>query len=67
MEKLLGLVRKWRGVPERVEDMSRSQYFLVSSGDLTAGALQLWLGLPDDIKYDPALEQFKTHYEKEHG
>ncbi|XP_075988949.1 P protein-like isoform X2 [Anticarsia gemmatalis] len=49
------------------EDLSRSQYSLVSSGDLTAGALQLWLGLPDEVKYDPALEQFKQFYEKEHG
>ncbi|PZC72614.1 hypothetical protein B5X24_HaOG210883 [Helicoverpa armigera] len=48
------------------EDLSRSQYSLVST-DLTDGAVQLWLGLPDEVKYDPALEQFRQHYEKEHA
>ncbi|CAB3233656.1 unnamed protein product [Arctia plantaginis] len=67
MEKLVSQVKKWRGVPDRVEDLSHSQYSLVSNGDLTVGTLQLWLELPDEIKYDPALDQFKTHYEKEHG
>ncbi|CAB3233675.1 unnamed protein product [Arctia plantaginis] len=67
MSNLVKKVKAWRGVSDRREDLSRSQYSLVSSGDLTAGALQLWLGLPDEVKYDPALEQFKQHYEKEHG
>ncbi|CAB3233679.1 unnamed protein product [Arctia plantaginis] len=67
MEKLRNHVRAWKGQSDRVEDLSRSQYSLVSNGDLTADALQLWLRLPDEIKYDPALDQFKQHYEKEHG
>lgn len=67
MEDLLKRVKIWRGTSDRREDLSRSQYSLVSNGDLTAGALQLWLGLPDEVKYDPALEQFKQYYEKVHG
>lgn len=67
MENLIKRLRTWRDGSDNCEDLSRSQYSLVSSADLTAGTLQLWLGLPDEIKYDPALEQFKQYYEKEHG
>lgn len=67
MEKLLKHMRARKSEANRVEDLSRSQYSLVSNGDLTADALHLWFGLPDEIKYDPALDQFKQHYEKEHG
>uniref|UniRef100_A0A2A4JQX1 Citrate transporter-like domain-containing protein n=1 Tax=Heliothis virescens TaxID=7102 RepID=A0A2A4JQX1_HELVI len=65
MDKLKKSVKSWRA-PRPSEDLSRSQYSLVST-DLTDGAVQLWLGLPDEVKYDPALEQFRQHYEKEHG
>nr|XP_049707233.1 P protein isoform X1 [Helicoverpa armigera]XP_049707234.1 P protein isoform X1 [Helicoverpa armigera]XP_049707235.1 P protein isoform X1 [Helicoverpa armigera]XP_049707236.1 P protein isoform X1 [Helicoverpa armigera]XP_049707237.1 P protein isoform X1 [Helicoverpa armigera]XP_049707238.1 P protein isoform X1 [Helicoverpa armigera] len=65
MDKLVKSVKSWRA-PRPSEDLSRSQYSLVST-DLTDGAVQLWLGLPDEVKYDPALEQFRQHYEKEHG
>ncbi|XP_063632580.1 P protein-like isoform X1 [Cydia splendana] len=49
---------------EREPELTRSQYSLVSQ-DLTAGALQLWLGLPEEVKYDPALAAFRQFYEKE--
>lgn len=48
-------------------ELNRSQYSLVSTADLTAGAVQLWLGLPEEVKYDPALAPFRQYYEKEHG
>ncbi|XP_035455992.2 P protein isoform X2 [Spodoptera frugiperda] len=65
MDKIVKSVKSWRH-PRPAEELSRSQYSLVST-DLTDGAVQLWLGLPDEVKYDPALEQFRQHYEKEHG
>ena len=65
MNKIKKSVKSWRA-PRPVEELTRSQYSLVST-DLTDGAVQLWLGLPDEVKYDPALEQFRQHYEKEHG
>ncbi|KAJ8707729.1 hypothetical protein PYW07_011406 [Mythimna separata] len=65
MDKIVKGVKSWRA-PRPVEELTRSQYSLVST-DLTDGAVQLWLGLPDEVKYDPALEQFRQHYEKEHG
>ncbi|XP_022125635.2 P protein isoform X1 [Pieris rapae] len=46
-------------------ELSRSQYSLVSTGELTAEALQVWLKLPKKIKYDPDLESFQKRYEKE--
>lgn len=65
MDKIVKSVKSWH-TPRPVEELTRSQYSLVST-DLTDGAVQLWLGLPDEVKYDPALEQFRQHYEKEHG
>lgn len=58
-------VKVW-GSREREPELTRSQYSLVSQ-DLTAGALQLWLGLPEEVKYDPALAAFRQFYEKETG
>ncbi|XP_026734254.1 P protein-like isoform X2 [Trichoplusia ni] len=65
MDKLVKNVKSW-GTPRSSEELSKSQYSLVST-DLTDGAVQLWFGLPDEVKYDPALSQFRHHYEKEHG
>ncbi|CAH0602028.1 unnamed protein product [Chrysodeixis includens] len=65
MDKLVKNVKSW-GTPRSSEELSRSQYSLVST-DLTDGAVQLWFGLPDEVKYDPALAQFRHRYEREHG
>ncbi|KOB69921.1 Uncharacterized protein OBRU01_16181, partial [Operophtera brumata] len=67
MDKIVKSVKQWSGSrkPSEVE-LSRSQYSLVSSNDLTAGAVQLWMGLPEEVKYDPALAPFRLFYEKEH-
>ncbi|XP_014365372.2 P protein isoform X2 [Papilio machaon] len=35
--------------------------------DLTPGSLEVWLDLPDEIKYDPSLAPFKQLYEQRHG
>ncbi|XP_045508612.1 P protein-like isoform X2 [Colias croceus] len=35
--------------------------------DLTPGSLEVWLDLPDSIKYDPALAPFQQLYEQRHG
>ncbi|XP_034828141.1 P protein-like [Maniola hyperantus] len=60
-------VKKWSGVSRQPEtpDLTRSQYSLVSTGELTAEAIQVWLKLPKKIKYDPELEPFQKRYEKE--
>lgn len=68
MHKLMNSVKEWRGSrKESTPELNRSQYSLVSCGELTAGAVQLWLGLPEEVKYDPALAPFRKFYEKEHG
>ncbi|KAL0858841.1 hypothetical protein ABMA27_011296 [Loxostege sticticalis] len=35
--------------------------------DLTPGSLDIWVDLPDEIKYDPSLAPFKRLYEQQHG
>ncbi|XP_053622077.1 P protein-like isoform X2 [Plodia interpunctella] len=35
--------------------------------DLTPGSLEVWVDLPDEIKYDPSLAPFKNLYEQHHG
>lgn len=68
MDKLVKRVKDWRSVSRNAEpELSRSQYSLVSTGELTAEALQVWLKLPKKIKYDPDLEPFQKRYEKEIG
>ncbi|CAK1546533.1 unnamed protein product [Leptosia nina] len=44
-----------------------SLYSMVSCSDLTPGSLEVWLDLPDSIKYDPALAPFKQLYEQRNG
>ncbi|XP_063898610.1 P protein isoform X1 [Helicoverpa armigera] len=35
--------------------------------DLTPGSLEIWVDLPDEIKFDPLLAPFKQRYEQQHG
>ncbi|XP_026322600.1 P protein-like isoform X2 [Hyposmocoma kahamanoa] len=35
--------------------------------DVTPGSLEVWVDLPDSIKYDPSLAPFKHLYEQHHG
>ncbi|CAH2101645.1 unnamed protein product [Euphydryas editha] len=67
MDKLVHRVKDWSGLSRKpaTPELSRSQYSLVSTGELTAEALQVWLKLPKKIKYDPELESFQKCYEKE--
>ncbi|CAK1546503.1 unnamed protein product [Leptosia nina] len=66
MDKLVKRVKEWKGVSRNQDqELSRSQYSLVSTGELTAEALQVWLKLPKKIKYDPDLEPFQKKYENE--
>nr|XP_034827678.1 P protein [Maniola hyperantus] len=52
----------------RKKDSGRnSVYSMVSCSDLTPGSLEVWVDLPDAIKYDPALAPFKQLYEQHHG
>ncbi|CAG4948885.1 unnamed protein product [Parnassius apollo] len=44
-----------------------SVYSVVSCSDLTPGSLEVWVDLPDEIKYDPSLAPFKQLYEQHHG
>ncbi|CAH2241908.1 P protein-like [Pararge aegeria] len=67
MPRWVKRVKEWSGVSRQPEtpELSRSQYSLVSAGELTAEAVQVWLKLPKKIKYDPDLQQFQKRYEKE--
>ncbi|CAH2056107.1 unnamed protein product, partial [Iphiclides podalirius] len=68
MSRFVKNVKKWTGVSRpSTPELSRSQYSLVSCGELTAEAIQVWLGLPKKIKYDPELAPFRQRYEKEFG
>ena len=44
-----------------------SVYSMVSCSDVTPGSLEVWVELPDAIKFDPALAPFKQLYEQHHG
>ncbi|KAI5640089.1 citrate transporter domain-containing protein [Phthorimaea operculella] len=52
---------------ESTPELNRSQYSLISCTELTPGVVQVWKELPEEVKYDPALEQFRQLYEKEYG
>ncbi|XP_047513220.1 P protein-like [Pieris napi] len=45
-------------------EVHKSTYSLVSCVELTADTLQLWNGLPDEIKKDPSFEQIRQKYEE---
>ncbi|KAL0858846.1 hypothetical protein ABMA27_011299 [Loxostege sticticalis] len=68
MDKLVKSVKSWTGSSRKASpDLTRSQYSLVSNGEFTAEAVQLWIGLPAEVKYDPSLASLRQLYEKEHG
>lgn len=48
----------------RKKNSDTSIYSMVSCSDLTPGSLEVWIDLPDEIKFDPALSNFKTMYER---
>lgn len=64
MEKLLTACKL--RTPRVGEELSRSQYSLVSQ-DLTEEAVQLWLGLPEEVRTDSSWELFKKRYERHGG
>ncbi|XP_026734675.1 P protein-like isoform X2 [Trichoplusia ni] len=45
----------------------RNSVYSVVPSDLTPGSLEIWVDLPDEIKYDPLLAAFKQRYEQQHG
>lgn len=59
------LLSKLRGLKKAVS--ITSVYSVVSSSDVTPGSLEVWVDLPDSIKYDPSLAPFKHLYEQHHG
>lgn len=62
MENVLERVRNVRKKRDR-----NSVYSMVSCSDLTPGSLEVWVDLPDTIKFDPVLAPFKQLYEQHHG
>lgn len=58
----MNIINRIRGKNDR-----NSVYSMVSSSDLTPGSLEVWIDLPDEIKFDPALAPFKHLYEQHHG
>ncbi|XP_048004044.1 P protein-like [Leguminivora glycinivorella] len=48
-------------------DADVSMSTLDADRDLTPGSLEVWVDLPDTIKYDPSLAPFKNLYEQHHG
>lgn len=48
-------------------NLNNSVYSVVSCSDLTPGSVDIWVDLPDEIKFDPLLAPFKQRYEQQHG
>ncbi|KAL0809344.1 hypothetical protein ABMA28_011551 [Loxostege sticticalis] len=67
MSRLWKSFRNRKSTKELKQELSKSRYSLVSCSEVTADTLQLWQELPEEVKYDPALEQIRQIYEKEHG
>ncbi|XP_059056500.1 P protein-like isoform X2 [Achroia grisella] len=63
MEKLRNSIR----IIRKQKHDRNSVYSMVSGRDLTPGSLEVWVDLPDEIKYDPLLAPFKDLYERHHG
>lgn len=45
----------------------KSNYSLVSLSDVTEKSLEVWQGLPAEIRADPTLAPFKNKHETIHG
>jgi hypothetical protein len=67
MDRFIRSVKEWTGFRRQTPEVARSHYSLVSDAELTAGAVELWVGLPPEIKNDPSLASLRQLYEKEHG
>ncbi|KAI8433382.1 hypothetical protein MSG28_015422 [Choristoneura fumiferana] len=65
MTELFAKFRKNEGLDKR--SVYSSVYSMVSCSDLTPGSLEVWVDLPDEIKFDPSLAPFKQLYEQQHG
>ena len=62
------LLQRLRGLGRKTDrNLNASVYSVVSCSDLTPGSVEIWLDLPDEIKYDPLLAPFKQRYEQQHG
>ncbi|CAH0699508.1 unnamed protein product [Spodoptera exigua] len=48
-------------------NLNNSVYSVISCSDLTPGSVDIWVDLPDEIKFDPLLAPFKQRYEQQHG
>ncbi|XP_072948684.1 P protein-like [Epargyreus clarus] len=46
------------------QELNRSRYSLVSCGELSTEAVQVWMGLPDEVKSDPSLEPIRKRCEE---
>ncbi|XP_063372358.1 P protein-like [Cydia amplana] len=64
---MAGLFKKLKKKQDGRHSVYSSVYSMVSCSDLTPGSLEVWVDLPDTIKYDPSLAPFKHLYEQHHG
>ncbi|KAL4711238.1 hypothetical protein ACJJTC_019079 [Scirpophaga incertulas] len=68
MDRFIRSFKEWTGLSKRQNpEIARSHYSLVSNVEVTPGAVQLWVGLPPEIKNDPSLASLRQLYEKEHA
>lgn len=49
------------------KDLYKSVYSLVSVSEVTEGALEVWRGLPEQIRQDPSLASFRQEHERLRG
>ncbi|XP_050358460.1 P protein-like [Nymphalis io] len=61
MDKIINVFRKR---DDSNQNFNKSTYSLVSCGELTPDTLQSWMGLPDEVKCDPYMEQIRKKVEE---
>jgi len=59
------LMNKKKKAPQRPSIVSN--YSLVSLSDINEKSLEVWRGLPEEIRQDPSLASFKKKHERIHG
>jgi hypothetical protein len=65
--KLTGQNKKKKPSMLKTRPSIQSNYSVVSLSDVTEESLEIWRGLPEEIKSDPSLASFRKKHEKLFG
>lgn len=56
--------RTFRKKNDSNQILNKSTYSLVSCGELPPDTLELWITLPEVVKYDPSMEEIRKKVEE---